>query len=169
MIVEDGTGRVDANSYVDIAYADDYFSTRGYTKWEDCTTAQKEMYLVKATDYINFAFKYHGVKATETQALNFPRKKLIDRDGYEVKGIPSCLKMAVCECVQVLVSGTDLFQTESSNGAVTSEKIGDLSFTYDVAQKIKDSSLYQSINSRLRGLYEDTSKATIYTGNVQRA
>lgn len=168
MVVEDGTGLVDSNSYVSLEYADDYFSTRSVSSWSELTDDQKKALLVKGTDYIDSVFKWKGVKSTPTQSLNFPRKDLIDDNGYKVEGIPNCLKVAVCESALVLSSGTEMFKTESENGAVTSEHIGQLSFTYDVAQKIKDSTVYESINSRLRGLYEDTTKTRIYTGNVSR-
>lgn len=168
MVVEDGTGLVDSNSYVSLEYADDYFSTRSVTSWENLSEEQKTAFLIKGTDYVDSVFKWKGTKQTKEQSLNFPRKNLIDEDGYFVEGIPHRLKIAVCESALVLSNGTEMFKTESENGAVTSEHIGQLSFTYDVAQKIKDSSMYESINSRLRGLYEDTSKARIYTGNVSR-
>lgn len=168
MVVEDGTGLIDANSYVDIAYADDYFSTRGQTEWVDLETSQKEILLVKATDYIDSAFKWKGTKKSNEQGLNFPRINLVNDDGFTVKNVPLALKKAVLECAYLIKDGTELFQSTNENGAVTSEHIGSLSFTYDISQKVKDTTLYESINLRLRGLYEDTTKTRIYTGNVQR-
>ena len=50
MVVEDGTGLSNADSFVSVAYADTYFSTRGVSAWASLTN--KEALLIKATDYI---------------------------------------------------------------------------------------------------------------------
>ena len=47
LIVEDGTGIENANSFVDVVYADDYFSTRGVADWALLTQEQKEVFLIK--------------------------------------------------------------------------------------------------------------------------
>lgn len=168
MIVENGTGLVDANSYVDIAYSDNYFTSHGVFAWSDLTEEQKEVLLIKATDYIDNVYQWLGTKLNKEQALRFPRENLYDYEGIEVTDIPKALKDAVCESVNVLMKNTELFQSVNENGAVTSEHIGELSFTYDVTQKIKDSTLFESINSRLRGLYKDSSKSKIYSAKVKR-
>ena len=51
LIVEDGTGKEDANAYVDVAFADDYFNFRSNSNWTG-TTQEKESWIVRATDYI---------------------------------------------------------------------------------------------------------------------
>ena len=168
MVVEDGTGLIDSNSYVSLEYADDYFTSHGVSIWSEKTEEEKEILLVKATDYIDNIFDWNGIKSTKEQGLNFPRLGLFDKDGYKVEDVPKQLKDSVCEAVTVVMSDKELFQSASENGAVISEHIGSLSFTYDVSQKIKDSTLYESINSRLRGLFRDTSKSKIYSGKVLR-
>jgi len=169
MTVEDGTGIEDADSYVTIAYATSYFSTRGITTFAELTESEQEILLIKATDYIDNVFEWNGVREyPDVQTLRFPRTKLYDYEGQSVTGVPKAIKDAVCEAVLILLDDTDLYQTESENGAVTSEKIGQLAFTYDVSQKIIGSTLFESINYRLRGLYKDNSKNRILCGNVRR-
>jgi len=168
MVIEDGTGKTDSNSYVSVTFADNYFSSRGFSSWEELEDEDKEILLIKATDFIDNIFQWNGKKKTYEQALNFPRENLIDNNGYVITDIPVNLKQAVCEAVEVLVNGSSLFQSASENGAVTSEKIGELSFTYDVSQKVKDTTLYDSINTRLRGLFCDKSKTRIFSAQVQR-
>lgn len=164
MIVEYGLGLDNANSYVDVDYADNYFSVRGAKSWEDLDTETKQVCLVKATDYIDNVFDWNGTKSTKEQALKFPRKNLIDSDGFEVLGIPLCLKDAVCECAVKVSENAELYQTAETNGAVISEKIGELAFTYDVSQKAKDKTLYDVINLKLRGLYKDKNSSRIVMG-----
>lgn len=169
IVVEDGTGLVNSNSFCSVAEADSYFTARGITTWTSLTLEKREFALIKATDYINSAFKFRGKKMTPTQALNFPRTKLVDDDGYTVEGVPNKLKEAVFECASIVSSGKEMFSKQESKGAIVSENIaGALSFTYDVSQKLKDKSTYDSINLRLRGLVIDTMGKTIITAKVVR-
>lgn len=169
MVVENGTGMNNANSYVSLEYADDYFSVRSEDKWETLDISDKEVVLIKATDYIDNVFIWTGRKVKPSQSLRFPRIKLYDYEGNEIEGVPNCLKDAVCECALLIVNGASMYQKLSDKGDVVSENIeGKLSFTYDVSKKIKDSSLYESITYRLRGMYLDTSKPRIIEGTMTR-
>jgi hypothetical protein len=98
--VEDGTGLVNANAYISIAYADTYFSDRSVTGWVASTLA-KQSAIIKATDYIEVVFgeRFLGkISFPETpQALSFPRLRIFNRSGIEVIGIPENLKKATAE------------------------------------------------------------------------
>lgn len=167
LIIEDGTGKTNSNSYVDVEYADAYFLDRGITKWADLH--DKDARLIRGTDFIDNVFKWKGKKKTKEQALHFPRINLIDDDGYKVEGIPECLKQAVCEASLLSNEGTTLYMKESSKGDIISEDIaGQLRFTYDTKTKIKDKTIYGVINSKLRGLYIDTSRGRIISGKIER-
>ena len=91
MVVEDGTGLSNADSFVSVAYADTYFSTRGVTAWASLTN--KEALLIKATDYIEAVYSeaWKGVTLNDTQSLSFPR--IID----DATVYPDRLLKAVCE------------------------------------------------------------------------
>lgn len=168
MVVEDGTGLLDSNSYVSLEYADDYFSSHGFNKWEELTESEKEVLMVNATDYVDNIFDWKGIKETQEQSLAFPRSNLYTKDGYLVEGVPKQLKDAVCEAIKQMISNQTLFKTSNENGAVTSERIGELSFTYDVSQKTENATLYEAINSRLKGLYNDSTKKKILSAQVRR-
>lgn len=168
--VEDGTGMTDSNSYVSVVSADAYFSARGVSEWQDIGETAKESALIRATDYVDSIFQWHGKKLNPNQSLRFPRSSLIDYEGNEISGIPNCLKQAVCDAALIVSQGIELFQTKEANGDITSEKIGELSFTYSKASKesITGSSLYDSINAKLRGLFKDTGRSKIVVGKVER-
>ena len=51
LVIEDGTGKSNAESYISVADADTYHSNRGNTDWAALTTAEKERLLRIATDY----------------------------------------------------------------------------------------------------------------------
>lgn len=164
MTVENGEKLSNADSYVSIDFADTYFTARGFSAWSDKTDDDKEIELIKATEYVDASFDWRGRKATQTQALAFPRTGLIDNDGFTVDGIPSRLKQAVCDAVMNSAS----FSVAEENGAVTSEKVGSISVSYDVSKKAKDRTLYDAINLKLKGLYIDRQKKGIYSIEVQR-
>ena len=75
IVVEDGTGLANANSYASVIFADGYFAGRGNTQWSSLILADKETSLIKATDYIDlwFSDRFKGCMKTEGQALAFPR------------------------------------------------------------------------------------------------
>lgn len=91
--VETGTGVANANSYIDVAYADSYFTDRGNTGWTGATTQAKQIALIKATDYIETRWGRRFLGSgplTETQGLSFPRLDTFS-------GIPEGLKRATAE------------------------------------------------------------------------
>ncbi len=90
MIVQTGDGVSGANSYSSVAYADSYFSDRGNAVWSGLTTTQKEISLIKATDYIEsrYSTRFISHPLTDDQELSFPRL-----DGL----IPDRLVRATCE------------------------------------------------------------------------
>ena len=94
-VPEDGTGLAEANSYCAVAFADSYFADRGNALWAAATTGNKEVALIKATDYIEgrFGDRFVGDKATTEQALQWPR---INSD-FASDVIPTNLKKATAE------------------------------------------------------------------------
>ena len=93
-VVEDGTGLSNANAYINVAFADAYFTERNIVAWVG-TTAEKEAFIVRGTDYIELVFGYQfvGAKFLTTQALQHPR---IADDGTSL-GVPLNLKKACAE------------------------------------------------------------------------
>lgn len=82
LIVENGTGLIDANSYITVAYADTYHSNRGNAAWATLTTTVKEQLLIKSTDYIEqvYRLRWLGYRHTAEQALSYPRDEVPRRD-----------------------------------------------------------------------------------------
>ena len=93
-VVEDGTGLSNTNAYIDVAFADAYFTERNNAAWAG-TNVEKEAFIVRATDYIELVFGYRfiGTKFLATQALQHPRKA----DDDTSLGLPINLKKACAE------------------------------------------------------------------------
>ena len=75
LIVEDGTAKVDSESYCSVASADAYHAARSNATWGDLDPDVKEAALRSATDYITqtYSGRWSGDRRTTTQALDWPR------------------------------------------------------------------------------------------------
>lgn len=100
IVVEDGTGMDDANSYATVAELKAYFDLRGFS-YAGKTDDQLASALIQATDYIENKYrgKFKGkIEFPDTpQALSFPRLCLYDLNGVVVEGVPTRLKNATIE------------------------------------------------------------------------
>lgn len=112
LIVEDGTGKSDAESYLSVADCDTYWTKHGDpTTWSGATTAAKEEALRMATQYLDVVYgaRFRGYRVDEDQSLAWPRSGIIDRDGYEVPddALPSKLEEATAEAAHRHITETD--------------------------------------------------------------
>ena len=112
-IVEDGTGLPTATSYIAEATADTYHADRGSTQWAAGSQANKEIALIKATDFIDkrFGRRFVGQKLTKAQALEWPRSNAFDRDGFKLDEddlVPRRLQQACSEYALRALSILDL-------------------------------------------------------------
>ena len=128
LLLEDGTGVTDANSYVNRTYADAYFAERGIATWTGTTTAKDEA-LIKASDYIDqrWGRRFAGTKQFDrtVNQLTFPRLGLYDRDGRYVEGVPDLLKRATCEyALRALTSTLMPDPSTQSNISSLRQKVG---------------------------------------------
>jgi hypothetical protein len=76
IIVEDGSGLADAESYISVIDASAYHLKRGNTAWTDIDDVEiYEQLLIKATDYMiaQYRLRWAGYRSVTGQALDFPR------------------------------------------------------------------------------------------------
>lgn len=137
-VVEDGTGKPDANSYIDVAYYRSYFADRGIDVTAD-TDPKIQGWCVQATDYIETRFhdRLKGCPKTQTQALHFPADGVYI--GFHLQDpdtLPVNLLKAAAEYARRVKSGPlmpDPVTDETGQGlAGKREKVGPLEdeFTY---------------------------------------
>lgn len=101
LIVEDGTGKPDANSFVDLAFIAAYHRLSDAAAWAAATEHQQVAAAIRATRHVSDK-KYIGERKFATQALPWPRVggffPLQDADGVVVDGtVPRQLKEATAE------------------------------------------------------------------------
>lgn len=129
LIVEDGTGIEDANSYVDLAEAREIAAIRGISLSDSDPelTAQ----LVTASDRItSYEMSFTGERATGIQGLSYPRIHSTRYcKPYPSDSIPKELKLAQVTLADILQSGFNLWAQPTVEG-ITREKVGPIETEY---------------------------------------
>ena len=152
IVVEDGTGKSDSESFISVADASTYFTARGNTTWDALDTGEatvnREAALRKATDYMLAVYRdrWEGVRYTEDQALCWPRSGVV-RDSWsvDIDEIPTEVKRATAEFA--LKSASDDLQADLTQGVVR-EKVGVIEVEY--SQNSPQAKRYPAIDSMLR-------------------
>jgi len=113
LIKEDGTGKVDANTYADADDADAYAEAHLYNAvFDAASVAQVAAALGMATRLIDSLMQFGGAKESSEQALQWPRVGCLDRDGAAgVAGpalvptgtVPKVVVWATCETARALL------------------------------------------------------------------
>lgn len=126
IIVEDGTGKADAETYVSVSVADAYHTAMGNTAWTG-TDAAKEVALRRAAQYIDNRYRFRGERKTATQALEWPRVNY--ELSWRVEGWPvKALADATCEAALRALSAT--LQTDVAGDQITEETVGPITVKY---------------------------------------
>lgn len=161
-VAEDGTGLPNSNAYGDVSGADDYFADRGVETWADLGTAEKQIALIKATDYIENRFNFLGSVYNDDQALKFPRVYLDASDPQ----MPANLLKAMYEYALRTLDGElapDLeFDAKGLQVESKKEKVGPIeeSTTYKTGASILTLRPYPAADMLLRDLI-DTARRVI--------
>lgn len=174
LIVEDGSGVDNANSYVDLDFALEYCTMKGYSDWLDLTDDEQKIYLIRGTEFVDNYYTWKGVRKYKTQSLSFPREELYDLDRYRVDGIPVALKKACIEAAWLNAeSGTDtLFSTADENGDIKRQKVDSLEVEYFSSSESSNSSsvdytsIYDILNKLLKGLYKTSDDNSVVCTRV---
>jgi hypothetical protein len=138
LIVENGQGLINAESYISVADADSYHLNRGNASWAALTESVKEQLLRKGTDYIEqvYRLRFLGYRHTELQALSFPRDEVPRKDFtflnqysfYDNDVVPVEVKQA-CASLALKTLNSDL--SPDIARITKREKIGSLEVEYD--------------------------------------
>jgi hypothetical protein len=148
IIVEDGTGISNSNSYVTLAEADQYFSDTGNLGWAG-TDDFKNQNLINATAAMDATYgqRYLSyLRDNTTQALLWPRHQVWDRHARRINQgtIPQSLKNAQCEMAILAQNGVNLYPEGSADHNTTSESvtIGEISESKTYSRPAQDTAQY---------------------------
>lgn len=139
LTVEDGTGLAAAESFFSVAEADTYHADRGNTSWAAAaTTALKEEALRRASSYLDDSYGWKGRPVNgRDQGLAWPRTGVADGEGYSVASnvVPDEVERATAEiALRELAEPGAMTPDYVPSDRVKSEKIGPLSFEYDLSR-----------------------------------
>jgi len=121
IVVEDGTGLADAETYVSVADCKAYLDARGKTSWGLLPEADQEASLRLAADYLDAVYgpRLQGYRLKITQALLWPRTDVSwDNVTWDPAPLPVPLVRACCEAAALSASGIDLFLPLDRGGQV---------------------------------------------------
>jgi hypothetical protein len=150
LIVEDGTGKVNAEAFCSVAQVTTYHAVRSTASaWVDLDLEVQEAALREATDYIQFTYagQWSGDRKSDTQSLDWPRTGAEREDslsGYWTDNtIPAPLVFATAElALKAATAGplvSDLGRETISESvdviSVTYAKGGERQTQYEVADK----------------------------------
>lgn len=132
LVVEDGSGKANAESYITVADADARHTSLGNTSWTGATTA-KEAALRKATNYMVQAYRQRWtgfrVKAIPAQALDWPRY------GVEVDNLPVHFDIVPTDianaCADLALKALTSDLAPDLTRGVVRKKIGPMETEYD--------------------------------------
>lgn len=131
IIVEDGTGIPEANSYVTLAEADAYLTNRLRTEtWAEAVEEDQIRALIQATQALDTLVPWRGHKTFSEQGLGWPRLGVQSPDGPVIESdvVPNLVKHATIEMALELLRGDRLGDPEGAGISRLRVDVIDISF-----------------------------------------
>lgn len=151
LVVEDGTGLTNSNSYAAIATADAYFVDLNVTAWAAADTASKTAALLVGTRYVDGRYRaqFKGFRQIRAQRLEWPRLAVFDEFGWPFPTLPQEVIDATCESALRALTG-ELAPDLTRGGLVKEEQIGPIKTVYsDAAPALPEYPVITRILSRV--------------------
>lgn len=127
LIVEDGSAKSDAQSYVSAADCVTYLIAVGATAFVALQAGAQEAAILRAMRFIEGAYRevWKGRRTTIDQALAWPRYGVKDQDGFLIPStrIPPQLIHAVCEAAEREATAGTLEPDLARGGETVNETI----------------------------------------------
>lgn len=153
IVVEDGTGVANANSYQTVANARLYAENRGI----ELPTDDDEIaaMLIRSTDYLEAqACRYQGKPTSSTQVLQWPRTGVfLNCDEVPSNVIPKSLISAQSALVMAINAGFDLQPNVSPQDYVIREKVGPIDTEYADPTAVGIMPTFTGVNALLAPLF----------------
>jgi hypothetical protein len=161
LIVEDGTGKSDAESFISVADATTYHAARGNAAWAALASdTLREQALRKATDYMEevYRLRWAGSRTTSVQSLSWPRAfvPVPDSPNY-FAGYPgfipdNVVPLAVAQaCAELALFSTTGDLLAEQGQVIKRTKVDVLEVEYD--QYSYQGRRFPAIDGRLRALF----------------
>lgn len=164
-------GSFEANSYVDLEFANNYFASHPFYSeaWDDlaATPERQEALLQAASRDLDTMFSWVGTPTSATQALRWPRRGTVNMDGlpYADNVIPWVLRQAVCEHARYLSSSEGNPDAQADTGGVSELKVDVITLKFEGSVTPKP--VPSAVLRLLRGLATPYNRSRV--GKVQVA
>lgn len=153
LVIEDGSGKTNAQSYVSVAnvvtYADLYGLQHSHVT---------EAVVMRAMRYLEGAYfeRWIGIKKTEEQSLAWPRAWATRKDGYtqSENTIPIEIKNAVCALAIRGTPNVDLSPDITRSDATVEEEVGPLRVKY--RENAPTVTIYRDVELMLKPVLANT-------------
>jgi hypothetical protein len=167
LIVEDGTGRPDSEAYRSVADHRTYCAARGIDLGSLSDTDLEQDARV-ATDFMvqSFRYRWAGERATNTQALDFPRHLIPIKDGpgsfastvtyYPHDRVPTEVGNAQSELMNRARAGA---LAPDQTRAIITETTGPITTTYD--KNSPEAPRYRAVHMMLRPFLKNGGAGTV--------
>ena len=132
LVVEDGTGKSNSDSFISQSDADTYFTNHDApTAWTCLASAKKDAALRYAATTLDGNWIWDGTITVTTQALGWPRTGVEDDEGRDIASaaIPERVKTAQCE-LALLHTSSALNSNYDRGNAIRREKVGPIETEY---------------------------------------
>lgn len=128
LVVEDGSGKPDAESYLSEAAADAYHTDHGDpSSWSTASSADKETALRIATQYLDawYGDTWLGTRTNRAQRLDWPRVDVEDRDGFvlDSDGLPRMLEEATAVAALIHIDEADGLLPNVANTGIKATRV----------------------------------------------
>lgn len=126
LVIEDGTGKPNSNTYVSLDYVKTYLGERGVKVPDD---VQLEPLIIRSTDFMESMGRLKGIKAVPGQALQFPRARLYivgSDEPIPSDSIPVAVMQAQAQLVMDSVESGKPLQPITTQFALKMRKLGPL-------------------------------------------
>lgn len=160
-------GADDANSYATLIEADEYHATRLHNAaWTNADDTIKEASLIWAARTLDANFIWEGVKATDAQAMQWPRYNVADYNGYAIPSdeVPISVKWAQSELAFLLIEADRTLAADPDPDAVREVKMGPMTLKFD-AERMQ-AAIASSVVVLVQGLGKFTGAGTTSGGSV---
>ena len=161
-------GHANANSYVDVAYANEFFVNSVNNGSWPTVLADKEAALIEATRIIDSQFDWNGLIVVGDQSLRWPRTLAYDMDGRLIASdvIPKILKDAVCNFAYYLIQSGGLNQSASD---LKSLKVGPIDLKFNEGLSVIGIPRFIAKSLQSLGNFQGVIQGSVYNSNVIRS
>ena len=141
-VVEDGTGKSDANALITVEFLDQHFLDQG-TDLSGTDAADKQAAIVRATRYMCNSMDWAGWKTygrnhtSGAQGICFPRQGVEDKEGHAIDNdvVPIEVQKACAVLSNYEINNVGALQpTYIPHDRVAEEQVGPLKVKYDLSR-----------------------------------